>query len=90
MTVRDPVPDRVPRRTGHGTGSHDLVPDNVGQGGTRSRDDWQVRLAAAVAVHSRRRELRAVARGELDRARAYGLQARHNTKSRRVRVDRKG
>lgn len=47
-------------------------------------DEWQVRLAAAVALHKRRKALRALARGEFAAARAVGLTRRHAAKLRRL------
>jgi hypothetical protein len=60
-------------------GSPRITPGSVG-----SPEDWQVRLQAAIAVHTRRKALRALARGEMQRAREYGLRARHAQKIHRA------
>jgi hypothetical protein len=48
-------------------------------------EDWQVRLAAAIAVHKRRRRLREQARAAETAGRPYGLERRHQQKLRRGR-----
>lgn len=54
-----------------------------------TEDELTTRLAAAVAVHKRRQQLKAMARGELSAARSVGLARRHTERLRRIRGDQR-
>lgn len=60
-------------------------PGSPALGRETRHEEWQVRLAAAVAVHKRRRQLREQVRAQLAAARKAGLEQRHRRKLARAK-----
>lgn len=56
--------------------------------GVLSDDEWKVRLAAAVAIHKRRRQLREQGRAQEAAARKAGLEQRNARRLARARARR--